>query len=332
MGSEFHDIDWQAARWIDRMSRPVQDAEMAAEFDRWILKDPRHVEAYARLSAIWQSDALAKSLHCAVSDSGEDDSFASNDPAASNDDDERPGPVWRKAFAGRWAGLAVAALALVLGVVMAPRLLVEEAAFETPRGATRVVALSDGSTIRMNGATRIAVRITPWSRHVALDAGEAFFDVAHERLRGFSVDTGGASVSVLGTAFDVDRLDDDTHVVQVYRGLVSVDAGAGRQWRLPAGSGLEISGERVRSLRGVNGQRPGWTKGWYEANDTPVLQLVQRLNRTSAGPVVLSDPALGELLVTGRFQTDRPADVLDAIAAIHDLRWREEGGRYVLSR
>ncbi|AXB76015.1 FecR domain-containing protein [Novosphingobium sp. P6W] len=327
MGSEFHDIDWQAARWIDRMSRPVQDAEMAAEFDRWILKDPRHVEAYARLSAIWQSEGL----HRALRDNGETIA-ASREPIASNDDDYRPGRAWRRAFTGRWAGLGVAALALVLGVVMAPRLLVEEAAFATPRGTTRVVALSDGSTIRMNGATRIAVRITPWSRHVALEAGEAFFDVAHERLRGFSVDTGGASVSVLGTAFDVDRLDDDTHVVQVYRGLVSVDAGAGRQWRLPAGSGLEVSGERVRSLRGVTGQRPGWTKGWYEANDTPVLQLVQRLNRTSARPVALSDPALGELLVTGRFQTDRPADVLDAIAAIHDLRWREEGGAYVLSR
>ncbi|KMS54811.1 iron dicitrate transporter FecR [Novosphingobium barchaimii LL02] len=327
MGSEFHDIDWQAARWIDRMSRPVQDAEMAAEFDRWILKDPRHVEAYARLSAIWQSEGL----HCALKGSGET-LVAANEPVASNDDDCRPGHAWRQVFASRRAGLGVAVMALVLAMVLAPRLMVEEAAFATPRGATRIVALSDGSTIRMNGATRIAVRITPWSRHVALEAGEAFFDVAHERLRGFSVDTGGASVSVLGTAFDVDRLDDDTHVVQVYRGLVSVDAGAGRQWRLPAGSGLEVSGERVRSLRGVTGQRPGWTKGWYEANDTPVLQLVQRLNRTSARPVVLSDPALGELLVTGRFQTDRPADVLDAIAAIHDLRWREKGGRYVLSR
>jgi transmembrane sensor len=318
MGSEFHDIEWQAARWIDRMSRPVQDAELAAEFDRWILKDPRHLEAYARLSAIWQSDGLDAALR---------DAGAA--PTASNDDD---GPRWTDRAARRLAGIGTALVCLLFSFLVAPKLFVEESAFATPRAVTKVVALPDGTTIRMNGATRIAVRITPWSRHVALAEGEAFFDVAHERLRGFSVDTGAASISVLGTAFDVDRIDHDTQIVQVYRGLVSVDAGAGRQWRLPAGSGLEISGDQVRSLRGVDGRQPGWTQGWYEASDTPVWQLVQSLNRTSPRPVVLSDPALGELLVTGRFQTNQPSQVLEAVAAIHDLQWQDEGTRYVLSR
>jgi len=318
MGNEFHDIDWQAARWIDRMSRPLQDADLAAEFDRWILKDPRHVDAYARFSAIWQSDGFDAALKA--------DGEA---PAASNDDQR---PCWRGARWRRIAATGAAVLGIVFAILAAPHLFLEQAAFSTPRGVTRTVALSDGSKIRMNGATRIAVRVTPWSRHVVIEAGEAFFDVAHERLRGFSVETGGTSVSVLGTAFDVDRIDHDTQLVRVYRGLVSVDAGAGRQWRLPAGSGLEVSGDRVRSLRGVDGQRPGWTEGWYEANDTPVWQLVQSLNRSSPKPIALADPALGELLVTGRFQVDHPAAVLDAVAAIHDLRWHDDGGHYVISR
>ena len=318
MGSEFHDIDMQAALWIDRMSRPMQDAEMAAEFDRWILKDTRHVDAYARLSAIWQSDGLDTALR-----------QPGAAPLACNDDDT---PRWPRQLWLRMVGVGATALCLAFALLMGPGLFVEEAAFATPRGATRLVALSDGSKIRMNGATRIAVRITPWSRHVTLEEGEAFFDVAHERMRGFSVDTGGTSVSVLGTAFDVDRIDNDTQIVQVYRGLVSVDAGAGRRWRLPAGSGLEVSGDSVRSLRDVDAKRPGWTEGWYEANDTPVWQLVQSLNRTSPRPIALADPALGELLVTGRFQADRPAAVLDAVAAIHDLRWEDDGDRYVLAR
>ena len=318
MGSEFHDIDMQAARWINRMNRPVQDAEVAAEFDRWILKDQRHIDAYARLSAIWQSDGLDSALR-----------RAGAVPTASNDDDSQrwPRPAWR-----RLVGMGAASLCLLFALLVGPRLIMEQTAFATPRGATKLVTLSDGSKIRMNGATRITVRITPWSRHVALEQGEAFFDVAHERLRGFSVDTGGTSVSVLGTAFDIDRLDADTQVVQVYRGLVSVDAGLGRRWRLPAGSGLRVSGDSVRSLRDIKAQHPGWTEGWYEAEDTPVWQLVQSLNRTSARPIVLAEPALGELLVSGRFQTNRPAAVLDAVAAIHDLRWKRDGDNYILSR
>lgn len=325
MGHERHfgdrqTIDWQAAQWLDRMNRPVLDSATAADFDRWILKDPRHVESYARMSALWQSEGLAGAL------AGD-----SPLPRACNDDAREDDAPAR----GRWARVAqagAAACLLLLACILGPRLLVAESALATGHGETRTVSLADGSTVRMDGETRIAVRLTPWSRHVALERGEAFFDVAHERVRGFTVDAGGASVSVLGTAFDIDRVDADTRVIQVYRGLVSVDAGAGRQWRLPAGSGLELAGERVRSLRGMTGDRPGWTEGWYEANDTPVAQLVQRLNRMSPRPIVLADPALGELLVTGRFQTGDPQGVLDAVAAIHDLNWREADGRYVLER
>jgi transmembrane sensor len=101
MGNEYHDIDWQAARWIDRMSRPLQDAELAAEFDRWILKDPRHVEAYARFSAIWQSDGFDTAL--------QDDGAV---PAACNDDERPPWPsaAWRRVGA---------ACSVMLGIVFA---------------------------------------------------------------------------------------------------------------------------------------------------------------------------------------------------------------------
>jgi len=320
MGGEEYDIDGQAAHWVDRMRQPLQDAETAAAFDRWIAEDPCHVDAYARLTALWQSDDLVVALRSAEAT-----------PSASNDDEDVVPPARRGLGWRRIAGAGAAAMFLALGIVFGPGLVVQQASFATPRGATRLVALSDGSTIRMNGATRIAVRITPWSRQVSLEQGEAYFDVAHERLRSFAVDAGGARVSVLGTAFDVDRLDQQTRIVQVFRGLVSVDAGAGRRWRLPAGSGLEVAGDRVRSLR-VGAGRPGWVDGWYEANDTPVWQLVQRLNRATPRPIRLADPALGELLVTGRFQTGQPVAVLEAVAAIHDLHWRVAGRGYLLSR
>lgn len=316
MGQDTHSIDWQAAQWIDRMSRPVLDSDTAAAFDRWILTDPRHVDSYARMSAIWQSKGLETAL-----------AEAAHPSEASNDDDAAPNRGWWRLARGG----AVASL-LALACVGGAQLLVSDASYATARGGTRMVALADGSTVRMNGDTRITVRIAPWSRHVILERGEAFFDVAHERLRGFSVDAGGASVSVLGTAFDIDRIDSETRIIQVYRGLVSVDAGTGRQWQLPAGSGLELSGEHVRSLKGVAGAHPGWTDGWLEANDMPMLQLVERLNRTAGRPVRLADPALGDLLVTGRFQTNDPKNMLEAITAIHDLRWHDAGDHYVVER
>lgn len=323
MGQERHSIDWQAAQWVERMSRPVLDSAAAADFDRWILRDPRHVESYARLSALWQSGGLEAAL-------GDETALLS----PSNDDEVEPEPAspWSRRSWLRGVP-AAAACCLIVALSMAGQgLLVEKSTFSTGHGQTRLVALQDGSTVRMDAETQISVRITPWSREVVLERGEAFFDVAHERLRHFAVDTGGARISVLGTAFDVDRIDGDTRVIQVYRGLVSVDAGAGRQWRLPAGSGLELSGERVRSLTRVEGDAPDWTEGWLEANEMPVAQLVHKLNRVSRHRVDLADPALGDLLVTGRFRTNDAQSMLDAIAAIHDLDWRDAGDHYILQR
>lgn len=323
MGQELHSLDLQAAQWVERMSRPVLDSDAAADFDRWILKDPRHVESYARMSTLWQSGELEAAL---------DDKATSLHP--SNDDDIEPAPQLRQLRPSwRRAVPLAAALCAVLSIgLAAPRLLVHRTTYATGLGQSRTVALQDGSTIRMDAETRIRVRITPWSRDITLEQGEAFFDVAHERLRPFAVDTGAARVSVLGTAFDIDRIGDDTRVIQVYRGLVSIDAGVGRQWRLPAGSGLELAGGRVRSLTVGVGKHPDWMDGWLEANEMPVSQLVQKLNRVSHRSIELADPALGELLVTGRFPTNDLEGVLDAIAAIHDLNWRSAGNRYVLDR
>jgi transmembrane sensor len=321
MAYETHSVDLQAAQWIDRMRRPVLDSDTAADFDRWILKDPRHVESYARIQGLWDSDGLEAALQRARLP------HPDNDDRAAEEAGGRAGRGWwRMARAGAATSL------FLLACAAGAQLLVEEALYTTARGQMRTVALADGSTIRMDGDTRIAVRFAPWSRHVVLEKGEAFFDVAHERLRGFAVDAGGANISVLGTAFDVDRVDRDTSVVQVYRGLVSIDAGSGRQWRLPAGGGLELSGERVRSLRVSGGSGPSWTQGWFEASDTTIRQLVARLNRTIDRPITLADPALGELRVTGRFQTRDPEGVLEVVTAIHDLRWHDAGNHYVLER
>lgn len=315
-------IELQAAQWVDRMNSPVLDSADAAAFDRWIMADPRHCDSYARLSALWQSDGVARALAEAPV----------NDDAAGAVDDGRAATGWDLLSYPRMAMVLAATACLVLLCIFMPPLAFEQSSYSSPRGVTREVALIDGSRVRLDGDTRIDVRITPWSRSVALARGEAFFDVAHEEWRSFTVETGTAQVSVLGTAFDVDRVDAATHVIQVYRGLVSVAAGAGREWRLPAGTGLELTGQRVRSLRDVEGERPAWTQGWYEANDTPVWQILQHVNRNASSPIVLAEPGLGELLVTGRFRTGQPAEVLDAIAALHDLHWRKLGDRYVVSR
>lgn len=332
--NERAEIDGQAATWIERMNRPLQDSATAAAFDRWIADDPRHVESYARMAALWQSEGLERALAASPSD------LESRAPRVCASGELSYGPVSelphspglasgsKRRFFG---GLAAALVALALSVPLALGLLAPETRYATLRGQDRIVVLADGTTIHLGGDSELTARITPWSRTVRIKRGEAYFDVAHERIRRFTVDTGSALISVLGTAFDVNVMDGGNREVRVYRGLVSVEMGSG-EWRLPAGSGLAISGTHVRSLDGVDGQYPGWIDGWIDAQDTALARLVDQLNRTSGKPVVLGDRAMGDLRVTGRFKLEARTEVLDTLAAIYDLTWREEESRIILTR
>ncbi|MED5547009.1 MAG: FecR domain-containing protein [Pseudomonadota bacterium] len=319
MASERAEIESAAALWLERMRGPVQDSAVAARFDAWIAEDPRHVESYARMASLWQSEGLARAA-CATR--------AGNDNGGEHEDAEG-GP--RARAYRRWFGLVAGLASLAAAVPLAQGLFAPTHTYEAPWGTTREIALSDGSHIQLSGGSRLSVRLTPWSREADLEKGEAFFDVAHEALRGFAVEAEGARVEVLGTAFDIDVLAGGRREVRVYRGLVEV-AGASGAWRLPAGTGLILDGAHVRSLEGIGGDRPGWLDGWFDAQDTRLDRLVERLNRTSRIPVVLDDPQLGELRVTGRFEMDSPQEIVETLAAIHDLSWSREEGHYRIGR
>jgi len=320
MPAEFSEIDRQAARWVNQMNLPVQSSETAAAFDRWIMKDPRNAENFALIQAIWQSGGFEEAL--------EEAETAPILHQAPNDNAPLP---W---FSRNWRKLggAFAISGLLIALPLLNTTMIERAHFQAPHGENRSVTLADGSSIVLSSSSAIDVKITPWSREVALLEGEAFFDVAHEKLRSFTVDMGKTQVSVLGTAFDINLVNPDTVTIRVFRGLVGVDAGAGRLWRLPAGGGMEISGDRLRSLPKPFGDQPGWIEGWYDASDTPVRQLIEQLNRVSPKPIMLKDPALGDLLVSGRFHTSKPEGVLDALAVTYNLNWRRQGDHYLISR
>lgn len=75
----------------------------------------------------------------------------------------------------------------------------------TARGETATVTLPDGSEVKINCGSSLAYNpyaFAKGERHVELQ-GEAFFSVKSDPSRPFSVGAGQASVSVLGTKFNV---------------------------------------------------------------------------------------------------------------------------------
>src|SRR6202035_408397 len=69
----------------------------------------------------------------------------------------------------------------------------------------------------------VRVELTPQERHIRLDDGEAFFEVAHDAGRPFVVQVGNTRVIAVGTKFSVRRNGDDIRVV-VTEGKVRVES------------------------------------------------------------------------------------------------------------
>ncbi|MEH3160166.1 MAG: FecR domain-containing protein [Sphingomonas taxi] len=66
-----------------------------------------------------------------------------------------------------------------------------------------MIRLDDGSTVTLGAQTVLTVGFTRERRQLALERGEALFEVAHDRSRPFVVQTPFGAVTAVGTAFDV---------------------------------------------------------------------------------------------------------------------------------
>jgi len=81
--------------------------------------------------------------------------------------------------------------------------------------------LPDGSTITMDNKTQIEVTFYNNRRNVVLNSGQAFFDVAPNKEKVFSIDVNNLQIQVIGTSFEVKKNENDTKVT-VREGVVKV--------------------------------------------------------------------------------------------------------------
>jgi ferric-dicitrate binding protein FerR (iron transport regulator) len=97
-------------------------------------------------------------------------------------------------------------------------------AIVTQKGSRSQTLLADGTTVWLNGDSRLHYEndFSGSTREVTLE-GEAFFDVVKQADRPFIVHTSGIDIKVLGTAFNVKSYPEDKNVeTTLYRGSVEV--------------------------------------------------------------------------------------------------------------
>ena len=124
----------------------------------------------------------------------------------------------RRALRRAWFGGAMAAAVVGAITLSNPGLFGNANRIETAAGEHRTIELADGSKIEINGASVVELD-GERPRFARLESGEAMFHVVHRDDDPFVVETGGAKIVDLGTAFNVVRRDRQTSVA-VSEGIV----------------------------------------------------------------------------------------------------------------
>jgi transmembrane sensor len=301
----------EAAVWATRRLDGSDDHDAA--FEAWKSGDPARGQAFDEVWRASQDPALAEAMRLS----------------------EQRRRVPRRA--GRWAALAGGLVACGLAAVVAwPQvqlMTVAPLVLRTAPGQHQVATLADGTRVTLDGATRLEVRLGARRRQVELVSGQAFFDVAHETDRPFTVKAPEGSARVLGTAFDLERGDGRLELT-VRRGRVRL-APAGlihRTAELTMGQRAFAKEGRLSAVRAFDLHADDWRSGWLETDGIPLARLVERLNRASATPITIGDPALGRQRVAGRFRLDDPRALVRDLALMHGFTVHQTSDGLLLSR
>ena len=308
-------LEAQAAGWIARLDRGQPSEADLAEFAAWKALSPQHRLAADRLAGLWSElDTLA----------GLAPSTLKPRPAASG--------------ANQWvAGLVAAGLILAgLGIVSGLQLLPRTEVYDTAVGGQRTVNLEDGSSIQLNTNSKVEVRYTAQARDLRLVRGEAYFEVAPNRKRPFSVYARQDVVRAVGTAFVV-RLTGDRVEVTVTKGKVELasiehpmaSTSLGRVATLPRRTLTTVSAgqgatelavlERATLLEHVDLAPPevsrklAWRQGMLVFNGESLPSVVADVSRYTDVRIEIVDPSLNTLKVGGYFKVGEVDPMLEAL-------------------
>jgi transmembrane sensor len=281
----------------------------------WIGATPENQEAFQRARAFWE--CCERSMAAVVE-------------AETLRTAKRPA----RRRQGRFAAWFVAAACVVaVGVAIAPRLQLDlfgrstaaSEVYRTGKGEIRSLRLSDGSRLTLGGGSAVSFQETSQRRTVVLADGEAIFDVAKDARRPFVVFSGAGSTTALGTRFSV-RTSPDGIKVTLARGLVKVAAGDRQDSAvvLTPGSEVTYSSGGLRDVVKVDAEAAmSWPEGKLYFVREPLDSVVYSLNRYSDKPIIIENPDIAKIPITGIANLDDILHWLRGVASVTGIEFVE---------
>lgn len=150
-----------------------------------------------------------------------------------------------------------------------------------PRGSKVInMTLSDGSRVWLNAGSSLTypVAFIGKERKVSV-TGEAYFEVAHDRAKPFTVSKGDLQVQVLGTRFNINAYDDESDTrITLLQGSVKVKHGKEEDMLQPGQQAQIASAIKITSDVNVE-QVMAWKNGLFVFDRAGVEGVMRQLAR-----------------------------------------------------
>lgn len=295
----------EAAAWVARLAGQSPAAAERAAFDDWIGRSPAHAAAYKEALQTWRDLAAMRRMEQYQQLLGQ--------PTLR----ERLVRVLRSPR----PAFAVAGLAAIVAVVWlafsfdALPFLHRPTQVATQVAELRELTLPDGTRIALGAESQIDYVVTRSTRRATVVAGDAFFAVAHDSTRPFTVSTGDYTVRVVGTQFEIRRRPGMVRVA-VSEGRVAVErADESKASVLPSGTAW-IAGESGVEIRPVDALDVGaWRSGRLVYDNATLRDIVADANRYTRTRIVIADPQLQALRLTTSFRTSQIDGMIETLQA-----------------
>ena len=343
-------ITAEAVDWFLLFQESAGAEQDRQAFSEWLLRSPAHVEEYLQVSSSWctlevgDEGALEPAaLVAEAKKHHEIDNVVRLPPRFGRRFVPESGASGRRFFGKHgWGSLAAAA---VLGIASWITYLGWHfpMTFQTMVGEERSFTLQDGSVVFLNTNSKVRVGWFSTERHIDLVRGEARFKVAKDANRPFTVATDTAAVRAVGTVFNV-REDPASTQVAVLEGQVEVTAAPAPDILTPAqapteGGSVPVPPRPVARVRLAAGERAAvtnlgiqtntgpaiesvmaWTERRLVFRDQPLIAVIGEFNRYRMQPLVLDDPELAAVKISGVFDLNDTESLIAYLGAYETVQ------------
>ncbi len=308
-------IDDEASLWLVRLDNGNLSRQAKKDFKAWLAADTRHLAALKAMADVWSDMDEVLSM---ITDEGSSENISL-------------WPILTPVFKPLMLAASVSFIAVLLWLTVPEG--VQKNSYATVIGQQLDTRFDDGSIIHLNTNTIIETEFSKDKRIIKLIQGEALFEVAHDPNRPFIVYAGDRLVQAIGTKFVVHLKSENIQVTvtdgKVKMSKVAINTALSDIKELKNTEAQEddvfiAKGEKafannnqkptLTHIKAENLQRElSWLDGKIIFDNETLFDVIEEINRYLDITIVLKDPSLHTLRMSGRFDLGDSEALIEAI-------------------